>query len=120
MKVTRRQFVEALAAVGLVPSSTPPSEVDVLVVDEFIAAMTVAATGPVGRGITALELQQDFNLLVSSGLEENRVLAGMSEAINQCVQDWLAAGRAIPEPIRPMVDRLYLNEELHSREMRKA
>ena len=103
MKVTRRRFVGALAAVGLVPSRAPSPEV----VDEFVSVATAFSTGSVGRGITALELQQDFSLLVGSGLEENRVLAGMGAAINQYIQDSLAAGQAIPESMGSMIDRLH-------------
>jgi hypothetical protein len=54
----------------------------------------------------ALQLIQDFKLLTASGIATETVLKRMAPSINEFVQASLAAGQAIPESMRSIIEQM--------------
>ncbi len=54
----------------------------------------------------AAGLLQDYSLLVASGIDVNTVIAKMAPNMNEYVQTALRAGQAIPENMKPIIDKM--------------
>jgi hypothetical protein len=54
----------------------------------------------------AQELYQDFQILTGAGIDMDTVLGRMAGSINTFVQDSLAMGVAVPNAMRPMIERM--------------
>lgn len=60
----------------------------------------------------AAGLIQDFRLLTASGIDQTLVLDKMSDAFSDYVQTAIAAGVALPEAMRPMIEQLIESGQL--------
>lgn len=58
------------------------------------------------------QLLQDFELLKASGIDVNTILEHMGPALNTFVQQSIAAGTAIPEAMRPVIEQLIASGQL--------
>jgi hypothetical protein len=58
------------------------------------------------------QLIQDFRLLTASGIDVNTVIAKMGPSLVDFVQTSIAAGQAIPEAMRPIIDKLIASGQL--------
>lgn len=53
------------------------------------------------------QLLQDFKLLTASGIDVGTVIKKMGPNLNEFVNQSIAAGQAIPEALRPVIDQLF-------------